>query len=83
MDVLETSCHDKHFRKRGTKFGVMNQKIWPFEVPCTLGNDLVISPQPFIRCSRSWTFLKWERKIYNFHVQQNFIWSFFDDVKLS
>jgi hypothetical protein len=48
MDVLETSCHDKHFAKRTTKFGVMNQKLCPFEVPCTLGNDLTISPQPFI-----------------------------------
>ena len=31
----------------------------------------------------SWTFWKWERKIYNFHVQQNFIWSFLNDVILS
>ena len=31
----------------------------------------------------SWTFWKWERKTYNFHVQQNFIWSILDDEILS
>ena len=31
----------------------------------------------------SWTFWKWEREIYNFHVQQNFIWSFIEDAILS
>ena len=51
-------------------------------LPCTPGGNLTISPQPFIRFSRSWTFWKWERKIYNFHVQQNSIWSFFDGGKL-
>jgi hypothetical protein len=43
MDVLETTCHEKQSAKRTTKFGVMNQKLWPFEIPCTLGNDLTIS----------------------------------------
>ena len=51
MDDLENICHDKQNAKRGTQIGAMDQKLWPFEVPCTLGNDLIISPQPFIRCS--------------------------------
>jgi hypothetical protein len=48
---LENMSHDKHYAKRGTQFGVLDQKLWLVEVPCTLGNDLIISPQPFIRCS--------------------------------
>ena len=83
MNDLESSCHEKNYAKRSTQFGIMSQKLWPFEVPCTLSNDLIISPQPFIRCSWSWTFWKWEREIFNFHVGQNFIWSFIDDVKMS
>jgi hypothetical protein len=51
MNDLENTCHEKQNAKRGTHFGALDQKLWPFEVPCTLGNDLIISPQPFIRCS--------------------------------
>ena len=68
MNDLEIRGHDKQNSKRGTQFGVMSQKLCPFEVPCTLGNDLIISPQPFIRCSWSWTFWKWEREVFNFPV---------------
>ena len=28
----------------------------------------------------SWTFWKWENKIFNFHVGQKFIWSLYDEV---
>jgi hypothetical protein len=73
MIDLETSCHENKNARRATQFGVMNQKLWPFEIPCTPGNDLTISPQPFIINSRSWTFWKWEREIFNFHVGQKFI----------
>jgi hypothetical protein len=48
MNDLESSCHEKNFAKRTTQFGVMSQKLCPFEVSCTLGNDWIISPQPFI-----------------------------------
>jgi len=78
MNDLENICHEEQSAKRGTQFGIMSQKLCSFEIPCTLGNDWIISPQPFIRCSWSWTFWKWEREIFNFHVGQNFIWSFFD-----
>jgi hypothetical protein len=61
----------------------LDQKLCHVELPCTLGDHLAITSQPFIRCSWSWTFWKGERKIFNFHVQQNFIWSFFDVGKLS
>ena len=83
MHDLEIRCQEKNIAKRTTQFGALVQKLCSFEVLCTLGNDLIISPQPFIRCSWSWTFWKWERKIFNFNVGQNFIWSFFDVGKLS
>jgi hypothetical protein len=51
MRVLENIGHDKQYAKRGTQFGVLNQKLWHFEVSCTLGDHLLITPQPFIRCS--------------------------------
>jgi hypothetical protein len=51
MNDLENTCHEKKYAKRGTHFGVLDQKLWLVEVPCTLGNDLIISSQPFIRCS--------------------------------
>jgi hypothetical protein len=51
MNDLENICHEEQSAKRGTQFGVMSQKLWPFEVSSTLGNDLIISPQPFIRNS--------------------------------
>jgi hypothetical protein len=49
MNDLESSCHEKNYAKRSTQFGVMSQKLCPFEVSSTLGNDLIISPEPFIR----------------------------------
>ena len=48
----------------------------------SLDNDLIISLQPQMRNWCSWTFWKGENKIFNFHVGQNFIWSFLDDVIL-
>jgi hypothetical protein len=44
MIDLETSCHEKKNAKRATKIGVMNQKIWPFEVPSILCNLWTITP---------------------------------------
>jgi hypothetical protein len=73
MHDLEIRGQEKKNARRVTHFGVVNQKLWSVEIPCTLGNDWIISPQPHIRCSRSWTFWKWEREIFNFHVGQNFI----------
>ena len=57
-------------------------RVMPLWSSKILDNDWIISPQPHIRNSWSWTFWKWERKIFNFHVGQNFIWSFLDDVIL-
>jgi hypothetical protein len=37
-------------------------------------NDLIISWQPYMGIESSWTFWKWENKIFNFHVGQKFIW---------
>ena len=47
-----------------------------------LDNDLIITCQPQMRNSCSWTFWKGESKIYNFHVGQNLIWSIFGHVIL-
>jgi hypothetical protein len=38
--------------------------------------------QPYMGFSSSWTFWKGENKIYNFHVEQFSIWSFFGHVVL-
>ena len=38
--------------------------------------------QPYMGFSSSWTFWKGENKIYNFHVEQIFIWSFLGHVVL-
>ena len=38
--------------------------------------------KPYIGFSSSWTFWKGENKIYNFHVEQIFIWSFLGHVAL-
>jgi hypothetical protein len=51
MMDLEIICHEKEYAKRGTHFGALDQKLWLVEVPCTLGNHLIISPKPFTRCS--------------------------------
>ena len=83
MICLETTSHDEQNAKRTTHFGALVQKLCPFEFSNTLCHDWTIFPQPHIRNSWSWTFWKWERKIFNFHVGQNFIWSFLDDVNLS
>ena len=82
MHGLESIGQNMNIAKRTTQFGLLVWKLCMFEVPCSLGHDWSISPQPHMRNSWSWTFWKWERKIYNFHVQQNFIWSFLDDVIL-
>jgi hypothetical protein len=51
MHNLEIRGQEENIAKRTTHFGALNQKIWPFEVPCILGNDWIISPQPLIRNS--------------------------------
>ena len=83
MYVLESRSHKKNVAKRATSFGHLVWKLCMFEVPCSLGHVWSISLQPYMRNPWSWTFWKWERKIFNFHVGQNFIWSFLDDVRLS
>jgi hypothetical protein len=62
MMYLENMSHKEHNAKRGTQFGTLDQKLWHFEVSCTLGDHLLITPQPFIRCSWSWTFWKWRER---------------------
>jgi hypothetical protein len=46
---LESFGHDKHFAKRVDQFGVLNQKLWQFELPCILCDHLAITSQPIIR----------------------------------
>jgi hypothetical protein len=43
MNDLESSCHEKNYAKRSTQFGVLDQKLWLVEVPCTLDDHLAIS----------------------------------------
>jgi hypothetical protein len=38
-----------------------------------LENELIITCQPYMGIECSWTFWKWENKIFNFHVGQKFI----------
>ena len=44
--------------------------------------DSIITCQPHMGIESSWTFWKWENKIFNFHVGQKFIWSLYQDVSL-
>ena len=44
--------------------------------------DSIITCQPHMGIESSWTFWKWENKIFNFHVGQKFIWSLYHDVSL-
>ena len=70
-------------QKRMDQIGVLNQKLCHFELPCTPCDHLAITSQPIIRWSWNRTFWKGERKIYNFHVHEKSIWSFFDVEKSS
>ena len=51
MMDLENIGHEKQFAKRVTQIGGLDQMLWLVEVPSTLGSHLLISSQPFIRCS--------------------------------
>jgi hypothetical protein len=51
MMDLKNIGHDMHFAKRVTPFGVLKPKICYVELPCTLGDPLLITSQPFMRCS--------------------------------
>ena len=82
MQDLESRDQEKNVQKRVIQFGALVEKLCTFEVQTTLGHVWSISLQPYMRNSWSWTFWKWESKIFNFHVGQNFIWSFLDDVIL-
>ena len=44
MQDLETRGQNKNLAKRTTWFGVLVEKLCPFEVPCSLGQVLIISP---------------------------------------
>ena len=64
-------------------------QIWPYglrDMACWSSkideNELIISWQPHMGFESSWTFWKWENKIFNFHVGQKFIWSLYHDVSL-
>ena len=59
-----------------------HSKVMPLWKSTFFENDLIITCQPHMRNSCSWTFWKGESKIFNFHVGQNFIWSLYDDVNL-
>ena len=59
--------------------GLEDMPLWNSKI---LENDLIITCQPHMRNECSWTFWKWENKIFNFHVGQKFIWSLYDDVSL-
>jgi hypothetical protein len=54
------------------------QKLCHFEFPCTLCDQMTITPQPFIIWTWIRTFWKGEKQIYNFHVHQKSIWNIFD-----
>ena len=64
-------------------------QIWPYglrDMACWSSrfceNDSIITCQPHMGIESSRTFWKWENKTFNFHVGQNFIWSFLDNVNL-
>jgi hypothetical protein len=44
MHDLKIRGQEKNNAKRVTHFGALVEKLWPFEVPCTLGQVLIISP---------------------------------------
>ena len=44
--------------------------------------DSIITCQPHMGIESSWTFWKWENKIFNFHVGQKFIWGLYHNVSL-
>jgi hypothetical protein len=83
MNDLESIGHKEHFAKRVVQFGVLDRKLCHVELPCTLCDHLAITSQPFIRWSWYRTFWKEERKVFNFHIHQKSIWSFFDVEKSS
>ena len=60
-------------------YGLRDMALWSSQIG---ENELIISCQPHMGIESSWTFWKGESKIFNFHVGQNFIWSFLDDVNL-
>ena len=54
----------------------------PLWLQAFLENEWTITCQPYMGISSSLTFWKGETMIYNFHVEQIFIWSFFGHVIL-
>ena len=59
--------------------GLRDMAFWSSKIS---ENDLIITCQPYMGIECSWTFWKWENKIFNFHVGQKFIWSLYHDVSL-
>jgi hypothetical protein len=51
MFDLKNIGQDKQFAKRVAQIGILDQKLCHVELPCTLGDHLAITSQPFIRCS--------------------------------
>ena len=81
--ILRCFDQEKHFAKRMDQIGALYQKLGHFEFPCTPCDQMTITSQPFIIWTWIRTFWKGETKIYNFHVHQKSIWSFFDVDKSS
>jgi hypothetical protein len=59
--------------------GLRDMAFWSSRIS---ENDLIITCQPYMGIECSWTFWKWENKIFNFHVGKKFIWSLYHDVSL-
>ena len=59
--------------------GLRDMALWSLNF---LENELIITCQPYMGIECSWTFWKWENKIFNFHVGKKFIWSLYHDVSL-
>ena len=60
-------------------YGLRVMALWSSQISEL---ELIISWQPHMGFGCSWTFWKWEDKIFNFHVGQKFIWSLYHDVSL-
>ena len=82
MHELDSTCQERNVPKTTTSIGLMVQKLCTCEVQICLA---MIDPYLL---NHTWEihvfglYWKWENKIYNFHVGQNFIWSMLGHVIL-
>jgi hypothetical protein len=90
--IGEVLVHESYiFGKRGSNVtcrkkphpnwpnGLRDMAFWSSRIS---ENDSIITCQPYMGIECSWTFWKWENKIFNFHVGKKFIWSLYHDVSL-